>query len=68
MMNRREWGQWCAAAALAGNCAAVHAAAAPALVGNAQHLVVAVANKAAFCYLPLTIAERLGFFEAEGVY
>jgi NitT/TauT family transport system substrate-binding protein len=30
-------------------------------------LVIAVNDKAAFCYLPLTIAERLGFFSAEGV-
>ena len=67
MMNRREWGQWCAVVAMAGSCAAVHAATAPALVGNARPLVIAVANKAAFCYLPLTIAERLGFFQAEGV-
>ena len=67
MLNRREWGQWCAVAALAGGCAAARAATAPALVGNSKRLVVAVADKAAFCYLPLTIAERLGFFEAEGV-
>ena len=66
MLNRREWGQWCAAAFWAGGATSLHAAAS-ASGGGSQRLVVAVANKAAFCYLPLTIAERLGFFEAEGV-
>lgn len=28
---------------------------------------MAVDNKAAFCYLPLTIAERLGYFSSEGL-
>ena len=30
-------------------------------------LVLAVDGKAAFCYLPLTIAEQLGYFRAEGL-
>ena len=30
-------------------------------------VVVAVDHKASFCYLPLTIAERLGYFTAEGL-
>ncbi len=30
-------------------------------------LVIAVEQKSAFCYLPLTIAERRGFFAAEGL-
>ncbi|MCB2016952.1 MAG: ABC transporter substrate-binding protein [Hydrogenophaga sp.] len=31
------------------------------------HVQVAVENRASFCDLPLTIAERLGYFAAEGV-
>jgi ABC-type nitrate/sulfonate/bicarbonate transport system substrate-binding protein len=30
-------------------------------------LTIAVSNKAALCYLPLTIAEHLGYFKAEGL-
>lgn len=30
-------------------------------------LQLAVPNRAAFCYLPLTVAERLGYFAAEGL-
>jgi ABC-type nitrate/sulfonate/bicarbonate transport system substrate-binding protein len=29
--------------------------------------VIAVAGKASFYYLPLTVAEQLGYFKAEGV-
>ena len=32
-----------------------------------QRVIVAVGGKAAFYYLPLTIAEQLGYFKAEGV-
>lgn len=67
MLGRREWGQWCAAALLAGGVAGARAVSAAVLAGGSQRVVVAVANKAAFCYLPLTIAERLGYFAAEGV-
>ncbi|AOW13110.1 hypothetical protein LPB72_07510 [Hydrogenophaga crassostreae] len=67
MLNRRDWGQWCAATVLVSGAAGVQAASAASLAGGSQRLVVAVANKAAFCYLPLTIAERLGYFAAEGL-
>lgn len=67
MLSRREWGQWCAAALWAGGAASVQAASVPNGGGPPRRLVVAVHNKAAFCYLPLTIAERLGHFAAEGV-
>jgi NitT/TauT family transport system substrate-binding protein len=45
----------------------VHAAVAQPASARAARLIVAASNRTAFCYLPLTIAERLGFFEAEGV-
>src|SRR3954466_1824985 len=45
--------------------------AAPALRAQARiekpRLVIAVAGKASFYTLPLTVAEQLGFFKAEGV-
>jgi NitT/TauT family transport system substrate-binding protein len=34
---------------------------------GASRLVIVVDNRAAFCYLPLTIAERLGYFAIEGL-
>lgn len=46
-------------------------AAAPALRAQPRlekpHLTIAVGGKAAFYYLPLTIAEQLGYFKAEGL-
>ncbi|MCU0925155.1 MAG: ABC transporter substrate-binding protein [Hydrogenophaga sp.] len=42
-------------------------AAAPVPRATLGRVVVAVDNKASFCYLPLTIAERLGYFAAEGL-
>jgi NitT/TauT family transport system substrate-binding protein len=35
--------------------------------GAPARLVVVVENQAAFCYLPLTIAQRLGYFASEGL-
>jgi NitT/TauT family transport system substrate-binding protein len=67
MLSRREWGQRCVAALWAGAAGGAHAARAPLVGPRTQRLVVAAVNKTAFCYLPLTIASRLGFFEAEGV-
>lgn len=50
---------------------AAAAMAAPALRAQVKpeksKLVIAVGGKPAFCYLPLTIAEQLGFFRAEGL-
>lgn len=65
MWNRREWG-----VALASAC---WAASAPGLRAQARRaserarLTVAVDRKSALCYLPLTIAERLGYFTIEGL-
>lgn len=75
MWNRRLWGRWCASALLtaglpaawsqSGLPATPPAPAAPrATLGR---VVVAVQHKASFCYLPLTIAERLGYFTSEGL-
>lgn len=50
---------------------AAAAVAAPALRAQGRpeksRIVIAVGGKAAFYYLPLTIAEQLGFFDAEGL-
>ncbi|KQT07693.1 ABC transporter substrate-binding protein [Ramlibacter sp. Leaf400] len=55
--------------ALAGACAALLGA--PALRAQARpertRVTIAVGGKGAFYYLPLTIAEQLGYFKAEGV-
>jgi NitT/TauT family transport system substrate-binding protein len=52
-------------------CAAAAMVAAPALRAQAKlektKLSIAVGGKAAFYYLPLTIAEQLGYFKAEGL-
>ncbi|MEZ5700914.1 MAG: hypothetical protein R3E42_01430 [Burkholderiaceae bacterium] len=55
------------AALWAGAVGAAQAAPTPVVGRRSQRIVVAASNKMAFCYLPLTIASRLGFFEAEGV-
>lgn len=64
MWNRRQWGLGVVAAASTGF------AGWPALgqsrAGRAR-VVVAVDRRSSFCYLPLTIAERLGFFTIEGI-
>lgn len=72
MWGRRGCVRWLASAVLGAGLPSVQAqsrllvpAAAPrAAVGRVQ---LAVENKAAFCYLPLTVAERLGYFAAEGL-
>jgi NitT/TauT family transport system substrate-binding protein len=62
-LNRRRF------ALLAAAGAAV--AAAPALRAQGKpekaRVSIAVGGKSAFCYLPLTIAEQLGYFKAEGL-
>ncbi|WP_439114352.1 ABC transporter substrate-binding protein [Hydrogenophaga sp.] len=69
MWNRRGWCRLSASALLGGSLSSVRAQASPAPAGRqgAARVVVAVDNKASFCYLPLTIAERLGYFSAEGL-
>ena len=69
MWTRREWGQMCAGGLLgiATRSAGAAPLVAPSRAVPTPRLVLAVVDKPAFCQLPLTIAERLGFFAAEGV-
>jgi NitT/TauT family transport system substrate-binding protein len=67
MKSRREWGQWCAAALLATRVTSANAQKAGAGHASVRRLVVAVDDKTALAYLPLTIADRLGYFLSEGI-
>lgn len=75
MWSRRGLGRLCASALLSAGLPVAKAQVSPPAVVNATpvvraplgRLVVAVDQKASFCYLPLTIAERLGYFAAEGL-
>lgn len=68
MWNRRGWLGLCASALLGAGGLGVRAQGQVPSVGRAAtRVVVAVDNKTAFCYLPLTIAERLGYFGSEGL-
>lgn len=72
MWNRREWTR-CVASGLLGSAFATARAEVRPLLPPAPvrtpfaRVVLAVENRAAFCYLPLTVAERLGYFAAEGL-
>ena len=68
LWSRREWGQWCLAALLGtGHLEICAQAAAGATRAPTAKLVVAMHDKSAFGCLPLTIADRLGYFAAEGI-
>ncbi|MBS3912506.1 MAG: ABC transporter substrate-binding protein [Hydrogenophaga sp.] len=69
MWNRRGWCRFCASALIGSGLSVARAQVTPAPTVRtvAARLVVAVDNKTAFCYLPLTIAERLGYFKSEGL-
>jgi NitT/TauT family transport system substrate-binding protein len=68
LCSRREWIQWCAAAWLGTGVASAGTPTQGRSSRSAAHrLVVAVADKSALGCLPLTIAERLGYFSAEGI-
>jgi len=74
MWSRRGWGRVCASALLSAGLPVVQAQTkpdAPPLTVAARNtlgrVVVAVSDKSSFCCLPLTIAERLGYFAAEGL-
>jgi NitT/TauT family transport system substrate-binding protein len=70
MWDRRVWLRWGTAACLGAGLSGARAQAAPGsplAKGTSARLVVVVENKAAFCFLPLTIAERLGYFASEGL-
>lgn len=68
MWNRRQWGLATAAAAAAGHwLAAGPLGAQTRPPAQRVRVVLAVDSKSSLCYLPLTIAERLGFFSVEGL-
>lgn len=61
--NRRQLLQWACLSALGGSTLPALAQDKP----ERSRLTLAVGGKAGFYYLPLTIAEQLGFFKAEGL-
>ncbi len=71
-VNRRQWGLWCVSSLMATPTGGVFAqgtassTASPGLAGG-RRVEIAVVEKSAFCVLPLTVAERLRFFAAEGL-
>jgi NitT/TauT family transport system substrate-binding protein len=73
MWSRRNWGRVCAWGVAGLAVPALRAqptsttAAPPAARPGAARLAIAVDSRSSFCYLPLTIAERLGYFAQEGV-
>jgi NitT/TauT family transport system substrate-binding protein len=68
MWNRREWGWWGISALLGAGVPPLRAQPrTPAPVASRARVHIAVEDRSAFCYLPLTIAERLGYFAAEGL-
>lgn len=73
MWNRRRWGALCASGILSSAAMGAYAqgrwGALPRVAPpkDAVRLVLAVHDKASFSMLPLTVAERLGYFAAEGV-
>ncbi len=75
MLNRRDWGRVAAAMALSAGLPDARAQPASSLSPtpsapaprSAPKLVIAVDNRLDFSCLPLTIADRLGYFTAEGL-
>lgn len=71
MWNRRRWGAICASGLLSSVCPGVSArnSSLPVVTppAGAPRVVLAVHDKASFCMLPLTVAERLGYFATEGL-
>lgn len=67
--DRRSWCRLCATALLGGAWSPAQAQRVPGAAARARSAVVVVAvdNRSSFCYLPLTIADRLGYFAAEGL-
>ncbi len=67
MWNRREWARASAMAWLGGTWTSAWSQT-DRTPRSTQALQMGVDHKASFCYLPLTIAERLGYFQAEGLH
>jgi NitT/TauT family transport system substrate-binding protein len=75
MWSRRSWGRVCALGVVAAAVPGLRAQRAPAPANEAPpaprpgatRLVIAADHRASFCYLPLAIAEHLGYFAQEGL-
>lgn len=73
MWNRREWALGIAAGVSLVTLGGVRARTTPSTPPQSPartpfaRVQLAVSNRAEFCYLPLTIADRLGYFAAEGL-
>ncbi|MGQ3002233.1 MAG: ABC transporter substrate-binding protein [Hydrogenophaga sp.] len=73
MWSRRNWGRVCALSVASVAVPSLRAQPAPASAApptprpGAPKLAIAVDSRSSFCYLPLTIAERLGYFAQEGI-
>ncbi|WP_084397005.1 ABC transporter substrate-binding protein [Hydrogenophaga pseudoflava] len=73
MWSRREWlRSWASALPMVAGLPAAMAQGSAKLQSQPSRapfgrVVLAVENRAAFCYLPLTIADRMGYFAAEGL-
>lgn len=70
MWSRRQWGRVVALGIASAAMPPLRAQSAPAngaTRSGGTRLVVAVDSRSSFCYLPLTIAERLGYFSQEGL-
>ncbi|MDO9134949.1 ABC transporter substrate-binding protein [Hydrogenophaga sp.] len=68
MLNRREWGRAVAAMAWSAGLPGARAQPTPVPAArSAPKLVIGVDNRIDFSCLPLTIADRLGYFSMEGL-
>ena len=72
MWNRREWARCLASGVMGSALSSLQAQVKPTLPpvptrAPFARLQLAVDDRAAFCYLPLTVADRLGYFAAEGL-
>lgn len=67
MWSRRVFGRWAASAVVGAGLPAVRAQIERQPASSAGRINVAVRSRAAFCALPLTVAERLGYFVQEGL-
>jgi NitT/TauT family transport system substrate-binding protein len=73
-ISRRRWTAWGTAGFLFGAAGASGRVLGQSVVGapawvspGSPKIAIAVVEKSSFCFLPLTVAERLGYFASEGV-
>lgn len=69
MWSRRDWGRACASVLLTAGLPGANAQVrrVPSVSGARQKVLIGVNDRSRLGYLPLTIAERLGYFSAEGL-